>query len=195
MDEPIRGLRQQHDVLADAHRPDRRSASAGRGGGGRRLLARSGKRIGERLEHRSGAVQDLDSLHPRAGRQPGGEVARAGRNRPDGHERRRRRLAAHQLDRWPCRPRLQRSAARVVEAPPAIRRVEPDITRRIAINLMKAGLVSADKITTVSPTYMNEIQTDYYGEKLNGLLLKRKSDLIGILNGIDDEVYHPEKVR
>ncbi|WP_428911234.1 glycogen synthase GlgA [Niallia sp. Krafla_26] len=61
------------------------------------------------------------------------------------------------------------------------------------INFMKAGLVSADKITTVSPTYMDEIQTDYYGEKLNGLLVKRKVDLIGILNGIDESVYHPEK--
>ena len=60
------------------------------------------------------------------------------------------------------------------------------------VNYMKAALVSADKITTVSPTYMNEIQTDYFGEKLNGLLLKRKSDLLGILNGIDEDIYDPE---
>ena len=42
------------------------------------------------------------------------------------------------------------------------------------INFMKGAIVAADKITTVSPTYMNEIQTDYFGEKLNGLLMKRK---------------------
>ncbi len=59
------------------------------------------------------------------------------------------------------------------------------------INFMKAGLVSADMITTVSPTYLAEIQTDYFGEKLDGLLRKRKSDLKGILNGIDDEFYNP----
>ena len=59
------------------------------------------------------------------------------------------------------------------------------------INFMKGALVAADKITTVSPTYMNEIQTDYYGEKLNGLLTARRADLSGILNGIDDEIYNP----
>lgn len=61
------------------------------------------------------------------------------------------------------------------------------------INFMKGALVAADKITTVSPTYMNEIQTDYYGEKLNGLLAARRADLSGILNGIDEEVYNPVK--
>ncbi len=60
------------------------------------------------------------------------------------------------------------------------------------INFLKGALVSADKITTVSPTYKQEIQTEYYGEKLHGLLQKRKEDLEGILNGIDAEFYHPE---
>ena len=60
------------------------------------------------------------------------------------------------------------------------------------INFMKGALIAADKITTVSPTYMNEIQTDYFGEKLNGMLIKRKADLSGILNGIDIEIYNPE---
>lgn len=59
------------------------------------------------------------------------------------------------------------------------------------INFMKAGLVSADMITTVSPTYLNEIQTGYFGEKLDGLIRKRRTDLKGILNGIDDEFYNP----
>ncbi|MDZ5472631.1 glycogen synthase GlgA [Bacillus sp. 31A1R] len=60
------------------------------------------------------------------------------------------------------------------------------------INFMKAAIVAADKISTVSPTYMKEIQTDYYGEKLNGLLERRASDLEGIVNGIDDEFYNPD---
>lgn len=61
------------------------------------------------------------------------------------------------------------------------------------INFMKGGIVAADKITTVSPTYKDEIQTEYYGEKLHDLLRRRESDLEGILNGIDDEFYNPEK--
>jgi starch synthase len=59
------------------------------------------------------------------------------------------------------------------------------------INFMKGALVAADKITTVSPTYKEEIQTAEYGEKLEGLLKKRDEDLIGILNGIDEEFYNP----
>lgn len=61
-----------------------------------------------------------------------------------------------------------------------------------AINMMKGAIVSADKITTVSPTYRWEIQTEYFGEKLHGLLQKRSNDLTGILNGIDGELYNPE---
>ncbi|MCL6571815.1 MAG: glycogen synthase GlgA [Bacillus sp. (in: Bacteria)] len=60
------------------------------------------------------------------------------------------------------------------------------------INFMKAGLVAADEITTVSPTYKEEIQTVEYGEKLDGLLRKRQDDLVGILNGIDEDFYNPE---
>ncbi|MBM4762668.1 glycogen synthase GlgA [Bacillus sp. B15-48] len=60
------------------------------------------------------------------------------------------------------------------------------------ISFMKAALISADKITTVSPTYMEEIQTAYFGEKLDGVLRSRRDDLVGILNGIDDTIYNPE---
>lgn len=60
------------------------------------------------------------------------------------------------------------------------------------VSFMKAALISADKITTVSPTYMDEIQTAYFGEKLDGVLRKRSEDLIGILNGIDNDLYDPE---
>ena len=59
------------------------------------------------------------------------------------------------------------------------------------INYMKGALVAADKITTVSPTYKEEIQTPVFGEKLDGLLRERKDDLIGILNGIDEDFYNP----
>jgi starch synthase len=60
------------------------------------------------------------------------------------------------------------------------------------INFMKGAIVAADKITTVSPTYKQEIQTEYFGEKLHGLLNERDSDLVGIINGIDEEIYHPK---
>ncbi|WP_374722281.1 glycogen synthase GlgA [Peribacillus tepidiphilus] len=61
------------------------------------------------------------------------------------------------------------------------------------VNFMKAALIASDTITTVSPTYKNEIQTEFFGEKLEGLLRSRQRSLIGILNGIDDEAYNPEK--
>ncbi len=59
-------------------------------------------------------------------------------------------------------------------------------------NFMKAALVYADMITTVSPSYAEEIQTAYYGERLDGLLRARKQDLYGVLNGIDMADYNPE---
>lgn len=59
------------------------------------------------------------------------------------------------------------------------------------INFMKGALVAADKITTVSPSYKNEIQTPAFGEKLEGLLKARNEDLVGILNGIDEDFYNP----
>ncbi|MBQ3223029.1 MAG: glycogen synthase GlgA [Clostridia bacterium] len=58
-------------------------------------------------------------------------------------------------------------------------------------SFMKGGLVFADAITTVSPTYSQEIQTAYYGEKLDGLLRNRADSLTGILNGIDTIEYDP----
>ena len=58
-------------------------------------------------------------------------------------------------------------------------------------NFMKAALVYSDLITTVSPSYAEEIQTAYYGERLDGLLRARKNDLRGVLNGIDIDDYNP----
>ena len=59
-------------------------------------------------------------------------------------------------------------------------------------NMLKGGLVYADYITTVSDSYANEIQTDYYGEGLNGLLSARHFDMQGIVNGIDYNAYNPD---
>jgi starch synthase len=64
-----------------------------------------------------------------------------------------------------------------------------------SINFMKGALISSDYITTVSPTYKDEILTPYYGEKLHGILRLRYGQLEGILNGIDDNVYNPEEGR
>ncbi len=60
------------------------------------------------------------------------------------------------------------------------------------INLLKGGLVFADAITTVSPTYAKEIQTTDYGYGLEGLLTKLSGKLTGILNGIDYSIWNPE---
>ncbi|HYA88922.1 MAG TPA: glycogen synthase GlgA [Nitrospirota bacterium] len=59
------------------------------------------------------------------------------------------------------------------------------------MNLLKAGLVSADIITTVSKTYSREIQTPEYGCGLEGVLRERSADLYGIVNGIDYKTYDP----
>ncbi|MBM7660421.1 starch synthase [Bacillus mesophilus] len=59
------------------------------------------------------------------------------------------------------------------------------------VSFMKAGIVSSNYVTTVSPTYCEEIKTEYFGEGLDGLLRKKGDQLIGILNGIDDRFYNP----
>lgn len=58
-------------------------------------------------------------------------------------------------------------------------------------NFMKSGIVYSDRVTTVSPTYAEEIMTDYFGEGLNHLLQSMSYKVSGILNGIDDQVYNP----
>jgi len=62
------------------------------------------------------------------------------------------------------------------------------------ISLMKAGLVFADKLTTVSPTYAREIvESSETGAGLEGLLRHRQADLTGIMNGVDTEGWSPDK--
>lgn len=60
------------------------------------------------------------------------------------------------------------------------------------VNFMKAGLVYSDFITTVSETYAGEIQYEYFGEHLQELIRQRSGSLMGIINGIDYDVYNPQ---
>lgn len=59
------------------------------------------------------------------------------------------------------------------------------------VSFLKGGLTCASAITTVSPTYANEICTADYGMGLQGLLQSRRNVLSGIVNGIDDDVWNP----
>ncbi|HEV8720448.1 MAG TPA: glycogen synthase GlgA [Candidatus Binatia bacterium] len=59
------------------------------------------------------------------------------------------------------------------------------------INFLKGGLVLADKITTVSPSYAQEIMTAAQGFGLEGVVRQRAADLVGILNGVDYSLWNP----
>jgi len=59
------------------------------------------------------------------------------------------------------------------------------------ISTLKAGLISADRITTVSPTYADELLTPEFGMGLDGVLRARQGVLSGILNGVDPDVWAP----
>jgi starch synthase len=62
-----------------------------------------------------------------------------------------------------------------------------------AVNYMKGALNYCDAMTTVSPTYAQEIQTPYYGEGLDGTLRHRRRMLHGIVNGLDYTAFDPMK--
>lgn len=59
------------------------------------------------------------------------------------------------------------------------------------VGFLKGGLACADAITTVSPSYANEICTPEFGMGLDGLLRARRNALAGIVNGIDTDVWNP----
>ncbi len=59
------------------------------------------------------------------------------------------------------------------------------------MNLLKTGIVFSDMVTTVSPTYAQEIQTPEFGCGLNGVLRGRGDSLVGILNGVDTAIWNP----
>ncbi|MDR7401958.1 MAG: glycogen synthase GlgA [Armatimonadota bacterium] len=59
------------------------------------------------------------------------------------------------------------------------------------VNVLKGGLIYADMLSTVSPTYAREIQTPEFGAGLDGVLRERGADLVGILNGVDYRIWDP----
>ena len=59
-------------------------------------------------------------------------------------------------------------------------------------SLLKSGIVYAHAVTTVSPTYAKEIQTDHQGMSMAGILRHRGGDVRGILNGVDYTIWRPE---
>src|SRR5580658_8473571 len=82
-------------------------------------------------------------------------------------------------------------AMRDIGLPPAL--FHPDAIEFWGkISFLKAGIVFADKLTTVSPKYAEEIQTREFGYSLDGLLARRRADLRGILNGVDYGRWNPE---
>jgi glycogen/starch synthases, ADP-glucose type len=59
------------------------------------------------------------------------------------------------------------------------------------VSFMKAGILFADRVTTVSPRYAQEIQTPEFGCGLEGVVQTRVDDLVGLLNGVDTHVWNP----
>lgn len=71
-------------------------------------------------------------------------------------------------------------------------KLHQDDLRDGRINFLKTGVLYADMLTTVSPTYAREIQTEEYGVGLDPLLRERRATLVGILNGVDYDEWNPE---
>jgi starch synthase len=59
------------------------------------------------------------------------------------------------------------------------------------MSMMKAGILFSDRVTTVSPRYAREIQTAEFGCGLDGVVMTRADDIVGLINGIDDDVWNP----
>lgn len=77
--------------------------------------------------------------------------------------------------------------------PPEWLNIERGVLHWGQLCFLKAGLLQADMITSVSPTYAREIQRDPEGCGLDGVLRLRSADLVGILNGIDTQIWCPAK--
>ncbi len=67
-----------------------------------------------------------------------------------------------------------------------------DLLKQDRINYLLQGILFADGVSTVSPTYAREIQTEQHGAGLDGLLRQRSSTVVGILNGVDYAQWSPE---
>ncbi|MCI8676601.1 MAG: glycogen synthase GlgA [Atopobiaceae bacterium] len=78
--------------------------------------------------------------------------------------------------------------AGLLPAPNAVRQLycAPD-----TINYMQGALIYSDLLSTVSPTYAQELKTPFFGEGLDGLFRQRSESLHGILNGIDTKAFDP----
>jgi starch synthase len=63
------------------------------------------------------------------------------------------------------------------------------------LNMLKGGLLFADRVTTVSPRYAHEIQTPEFGCGLEGVVQTRAGDIAGLLNGIDTAIWNPARDR
>jgi starch synthase len=74
-----------------------------------------------------------------------------------------------------------------------VERLDPADLAQGRINALKHGVLYADLITTVSPTYAQEITTPQYGEGLDGILRARRDRLVGILNGADYAEWSPDR--
>ncbi len=74
------------------------------------------------------------------------------------------------------------------DVPSTVHPALPDWARRLPL---AAGIAAADWLSTVSPTYAKEIQTERYGSGLERLISARRDRLVGILNGIDYSVWDP----
>lgn len=61
------------------------------------------------------------------------------------------------------------------------------------VNILKGGIEFCDIINTVSPTYSKEIQTKEFGFGLEGVLNRRRNSVFGILNGLDYNIWNPER--
>jgi starch synthase len=72
-----------------------------------------------------------------------------------------------------------------------IKYLHQDDLKDSRVNFLKTGILHADRLSTVSPTYAREIQTPSFGFGLNELLRARADALVGILNGIDEDAWNP----